>query len=89
MIWSATPRRNDAPVLELLPGASRFLSAEERLGAVETLSAHTRESLDPAGRLHIGFGALKNASACKAVLTLMDELLEKTESALRQDADVA
>ena len=73
VIWAATPRRNDTPVLDLLPGASRFLSA------------HTRETLDPIGRLHIGFGALKNANACTAVLALMDELLEKTENGTRQD----
>jgi hypothetical protein len=85
VIWAATPRRNDTPVLDLLPGASRFLSAQERAGAIETLSAHTRETLDPIGRLHIGFGALKNANACTAVLALMDELLEKAENVARQD----
>jgi hypothetical protein len=85
VIWSATPRRNDTPVLELLPGASRFLSEEERADAIGTLNALTRETLDPTGRLHIGFGALKNAAACAAVLQLMDALLEKTEATDRAE----
>ncbi|HSA56404.1 MAG TPA: hypothetical protein VLE53_11925 [Gemmatimonadaceae bacterium] len=79
IFWAATPRRHDAPVLELLPGASRFLTDEERASAMSTLNAHTREDLDPAGRLHISFGALKNAAAQAAIFELMDGLLAKTQ----------
>ena len=89
VLWAATPRRQDHPVLELLPGASRFLTDEDRASAVGTLNAHTREDLDPAGRLHISFGALKNANACAAVLALMDELLAKTQSPSQQTVKVS
>jgi hypothetical protein len=78
VFWSASPRRQDAPVLELLPGASRALTAEERASAMSTLNAHTRETLEPTGRLQISFGALKNAAASAAVLELMGALLAKT-----------
>jgi hypothetical protein len=77
VIWSATPRPHDAPVLELLPGASRVLTSEERASAIATLGAHTRQTLDPAGRLHIGFSALKNEAAKAAVLELAGDLLDK------------
>jgi hypothetical protein len=78
VMWSAAPRRNDSPVLEFLPGASRLITPEERASAIGTLSAFTREPLDPAGRVHIGFGALKNSAACAATLALLGELVEKT-----------
>jgi hypothetical protein len=77
VLWSATPRHSDAPVLELLPGASRVLSDEERATAIATLGAHTSQVQDPTGRLHIGFGALKNENARNAVLNLMGELVAK------------
>lgn len=86
VIWTATPRSHDVPVLELLPGASRVLTPEERASAIATLGAHTRQVLDPGGRLHIGFGALKNEAARTAVLSLMGELVEKVEGAARPGA---
>jgi len=89
VIWSATPRHQDVPVLELLPGASRVLSPEERASAIATLGSHTRQTLDPTGRLHIGFGALKNEAAKTAVLELMGELLEKAEAPRRAGTQVA
>jgi hypothetical protein len=79
VFWSASPRRQEAPVLELLPGASRVLTPEERASAISTLNSHTRETLEPTGRLQIGFGALKNAAANAAVLELMGALLAKTQ----------
>lgn len=84
IFWSAAPRRNDVPVLELLPAAARVLTEQERADVIATLGTHTREALDPAGRMHIGFGALKNAAACAAVLQLMGELLTKTETVTRK-----
>jgi hypothetical protein len=75
VFWSAIPRRGNAPVLELLPSASRLLSAEEKARAISILNSHTRETLDPDGRLQLGFGALKNTAARAAVLQLMEELL--------------
>jgi hypothetical protein len=78
VFWSATPKRSDTPVLELLPGASRVLTAEQRTSVVNTINEHSREVLEPTDKLHIGFGALKNKAACAAVLTLMGELLETT-----------
>ena len=89
VLWAAMPRRQDHPVLELLPGASRFLTDEDRASAMSTLNAHTREELDPEGRLHISFGALKNANACAAVLALMDDLLAKTQTASREAVKVS
>ena len=89
VIWTATPRNHDVPVLELLPGASRVLTPEQRASAIATLGAHTRQTLDPTGRLHIGFGALKNEAARKAVLELMGELVDKVEGAARQETAVS
>jgi hypothetical protein len=77
LIWSATPRQNDVPLLELLPGSSRVLSPEERETVMATLGSHTTRAQDPSGRLHIGFGALKNESARNAVMDLMNELVDK------------
>lgn len=72
--WMAVPRRENAPVLRLLPGASDLISEDIRADAVQRLNAHTREQ-NPAGRMHIGFGALKNPDGRAAVFALMDELL--------------
>ena len=73
--WSAQVVRADAPKLEIHLAAGRPLSAEDRADAMQTLNAHTRELLVDGDRLRIGFGALKNAAALKAVLALMDRLL--------------
>jgi hypothetical protein len=83
VLWSATPRHQDTPVLELLPGASRVLSDEERATAIATLGAHTSQIQDPTGRLHIGFSALKNANARTAVMDLMGELVTKAGKGAR------
>ncbi len=77
--WVATPRRHNSPLLQILPGSSRFLTAEERSAAVTSLNTHTTE-LNPAGRMHIGFGALKNPARREAVFQLMDELLDKVQA---------
>lgn len=87
VIWSAIPKARDFPVLELLPNAARVLSPDERASALATLDAHTRSTLAPDGRLHIGFGALKNANAKQAVLDLADELLTKVDEAARPTTD--
>ena len=85
VFWTATPRRQNVPLLQLLPGASRLLTDEERLEAVTRLNSHTRED-NPAGRMHIGFGALKNPAGRAAVFELMDELLDKVQPASRSTA---
>ena len=77
VFWSASPRRSESPLLEFGPGACRALNPEEKANVASTLNAHTRETVEPTGRLHIGFGALKNKAASAAVLELMGELLEK------------
>jgi hypothetical protein len=82
VFWTATPRRQNVPLLQLLPGASRLLTDEERSEAVTRLNSYTRED-NPAGRMHIGFGALKNPAGRAAVLELMDELLDKVQPAAR------
>lgn len=83
VFWTATPRRQNSPLLQLLPGSSRLLTDEERSAAVSRLNSFTREE-NPAERMHIGFGALKNPAGRAAVLQLMDELLEKVQPANRQ-----
>lgn len=84
VFWTATPRRSNSPLLQLLPGSSRLLTDEERSAAVTRLNSFTREE-NPAERMHIGFGALKNPAGRAAVLQLMDELLEKVRPAARQE----
>ena len=73
-----SPRRENVPVLQLLPGAGRLLTDDERTDIVTRLNSYTRE-LNPLGRMHIGFGALKNDSGRAAVFALMDEVLEKVK----------
>ena len=82
VFWAASPRRSNVPLLQLLPGASRFVSDETRAEVVERLNAHTREA-NPNGNMHIGFGALKSPVGRAAVLELMDELLDKMQPANR------
>lgn len=82
VFWAATPRRQNVPILQLLPGGARLLTEEERSDAVTRLNSYTREE-NPAGRMHIGFGALKNPAGRQAVLDLMDELLDKVQPAHR------
>lgn len=86
VFWAATPRRANAPLLQLLPGSSRLLSDDVKNEAVNRLNAHTREP-NPAGRMHIGFAALKNPAGRAAVLQLMDELLDKVQPAVRATVD--
>lgn len=83
VFWTATPRRSNSPLLQILPGASRLLTDEERAEAVTRLNSFTRED-NPAERMHIGFGALKNPAGRAAVLELMDELLDKVRPTARE-----
>lgn len=76
VFWSATPRRGNVPLLQLLPGAGKLLSEGERRDAVSRLNACTRDQ-NAAGRMQIGFGALKNPEGRAAVFELMNELLHK------------
>lgn len=82
VFWAATPRRQNSPLLQILPGSARLLTDEERADAVTRLNSCTRES-NPADRMQVGFGALKNPAGRAAVLELMDELLDKVRSAAR------
>ena len=76
VFWAATPRRQNSPLLQLLPGGGRMITDAVKSDAVTRLNAFTREE-NPAERMHIGFGALKNLEGRAAVFQLMDELLEK------------
>ena len=78
VFWSARPKRGDSPKLELLPRGSRALSPDQRASAVSALNSHSRAVLAADDPLRIGFGALKNTTARKAVLELMDSLLQTT-----------
>lgn len=73
-----SPRRENSPLLQVLPGSSRLLTEDERTEVVMRLNAHTREE-NPFGRMHIGFGALKNPAGRAAVFALLDEVLEKVK----------
>jgi hypothetical protein len=79
--WSARVTRGDAPRLEIYPPTGRSLDPETRTKVVETLNAYTRQGLSSEDRLRIGFGALKNATALKAVTTLLGELLANQSAA--------
>lgn len=79
VLWAATPRHEGVPVLELMPGATSLLSDEEKKEAAATLGGLTSKAQDASGRLHIGFGALKNRASLDSVLSLMDDLLAKTD----------
>ena len=78
VFWVATPRRHNVPLLQLMPGSARVLTEEERSDAVTRLNSYTTE-LNPAGRMRISFGALKNHAGRDAVFELMGELLEKVK----------
>ena len=82
VFWAATPRRSNVPILQLLPNSSRVLTEQERADAVTRLNSHTREE-NPADRMHISFGALKNPAGRAAVLELMDELAAKVRPVAR------
>jgi hypothetical protein len=83
VFWTATPRRSNSPLLQLLPGGARLLTDEERAEAVSRLNSFTREE-NPAERMHIGFGALKNLEGRAAVFQLMEELLQKVSPVARE-----
>ena len=89
VFWAARPRPQDSPMLELLPASSRLLAPEVRASAIDMLNSHTRATLDPNGRLNIGFGALKNDAARAAVLELMTQLLDQTASTRRASTPVS
>jgi hypothetical protein len=76
--WSAQPTRGGAPRLEVHLGPASAASAASHADTLATLNAHSRDVLEEGDRLRIGFGALKNAAALAAVLTLLDRLLEDT-----------
>lgn len=78
VFWSVRPKRGALPTLELVPRSVRVLGEEDRLMAMQTLNAHTRETLARGDALRIGFGALKNPVARSAVLALMDRLIAAT-----------
>ncbi len=80
VLLMVSPRRENAPVLQLLPGAGRLLTDDERSEVVAQLNSHTRE-LNPLGRMHISFGALKNETGRAAVFALLDEVLQKVQRA--------
>ena len=80
VFWTATPRRQNSPLLQLLPGGARLLTDDVRADAVNRLNSCTRED-NPAEKMHIGFGALKNLEGRAAVFQLMDELLERLQPA--------
>lgn len=82
-----SPRRENSPLLQLLPGSSNVLTEDERSEIVMRLNAHTREE-NPFGRMHIGFGALKNPTGRAAVLELLDEVLQKMKPAERATVKV-
>lgn len=75
VFWSVRMIRGEGPKLEIYPPTGRLLSDELRADVLETLNAHSRETLEDGDRLRIGFGALKNVAARTAVLALMDRLL--------------
>lgn len=80
VLLMVSPRRENVPVLQLLPGAGRLLTDDERTDVVTRLNSHTRE-LNPLGRMHISFGALKNEAGRAAVFALLDEVLQKVQRA--------
>ena len=75
VFWSVRPVRGAAPMLEIAPPAGTSLTDEGRAHAMATLNAHSRAVLADGDRLRIGFGALKNVAAQRAVLALMEQLL--------------
>jgi len=75
VFWSAGAVRGASPKLEIYPPSGPSRSAEDRATVMETLNAHSREVLVEGDRLRIGFGALKNEAARRAVLALMQQLL--------------
>lgn len=80
VFWAAAPRRENVPLLQILPGSSRFISEETKSSVVSRLSQYTREE-NPNGNMSIGFGALKNPAGRAAVFELMDELLNQLQPA--------
>ena len=87
VFWVATPRRQNSPMLQLMPGSARSLTDEVRSDAVTRLNSYTREE-NPTGRMHISFGALKNVAGREAVMELMAELLANVQPASQATAKV-
>ena len=75
LFWSSQVTRGTGPRLEIHTPGGRPLSDEEEAAVLRTLNTHARTVLVEGDRLRIGFGALKNAAARNAVLTLMEQLL--------------
>jgi hypothetical protein len=75
IVWTASPRRQDVPRLELVPKALKTIPVEQREKLTSTLNAHMREPLLPDEKLRIGFSALKNAAALSAIQTAVEQLI--------------
>jgi hypothetical protein len=75
VFWTAHPRREGNPKLELLPRAATLLTDEQRAATMEAINAHTSDPLLEDEKLRIGFGALKNTAGRTAILALMEGLL--------------
>ena len=75
VFWSVQTARDAAPRLEIHVPSGQPLSGEDRATVLQTLNAHSRDLLVEGDRLRIGFGALKNVAAQRAVLALMEQLL--------------
>lgn len=78
VFWSAQVTRGVGPKLELHTPVGQPLSDEESARVLQTLNTHSRAVLVEGDRLRIGFGALKNVAAQRAVLALMEQLLAGT-----------
>lgn len=76
VFWTAHPRREGNPKLELLPRAATLLTDEQRAKTMQAINAHTSDPLLEDEKLRIGFAALKNTAGRTAILDLMDELLK-------------
>jgi len=75
VFWTAHPRREGNPKLELVPRAATLLTDEQRAMTMEAINAHTSDPLLQDEKLRIGFGALKNTAGRTSILALMDQLL--------------
>lgn len=88
VFWSVQVVRASAPKLEIHLATGRPMSAEDRAHTLETLNAHSRVVLEEGERLRIGFGALKNPAALKAVLALLERLIDDERVPAKAQATV-
>jgi hypothetical protein len=85
--WSAQVTRGAGAKLEIHGKVGEALTDAERASVIGTLNQHSREVLVEGDRLRIGFGALKNAAAQAAVLSLMERLLVRDATPPGADTD--